>query len=71
MSTGSFERKLELPRPERVIGPLWDGRILMDLDPTQGRAPEPADVPITLYGWDNIASGVDWWGGGNYRCNDY
>lgn len=71
VSAGSFERKLELPAPERVVGPRMNGKILMDLDPVQGRLPIPANTPLTLDGWDNIAGGADWWGRGRFQAQDY
>ncbi len=71
VSAGSFERRLELPAPERVIGPRTNGRVLMDLDPVQGRAAQPADTPLFPDGWDNIIGGSDWWGRGKLRAEDY
>ncbi len=72
VNTGSFERKMaELPAPQRVIGPRMNGQILMDLDPVQGRPPVPAGTPLALDGWDNIAGGVDWWGRGKLRAEDF
>lgn len=71
VSAGSFERKLELPAPGRVLGPRMNGKILMDLDPVQGRPPQPADVPLALDGWDSITGGADWWGRSRLRAEDF
>lgn len=71
VSAGSYERRLELPAPKRVIGPRVNHQVLMDQNPVQGRPPQPADVPLSIDGWDAIAGGIDWWGGNRYYCEDY
>ncbi|MBI4317943.1 MAG: hypothetical protein HY675_05590 [Chloroflexi bacterium] len=71
VSTGSFERKLELDAPDLVIGPRQNGEVLMDPNPVQGRTAQPANVPVAVDGWDHIAGGVDWWGRGRLQAQDF
>ncbi len=69
-STGSFERRLTLPAPEKVIGP---GGIdtLLDLDLAPGRPVGTAREGLSPDGWDAVAGGVDWWGGSRMTCEEY
>lgn len=69
-STGSFERRLDLPAPKKVIGP-GKTDTLLDLDLAPGRAAGSAWEALSPDGWYAIASGVDWWGGGRLSCEEY
>jgi glycine reductase complex component B subunit alpha and beta len=65
--SGSRDRWLELPEPERVIGPYQEFSIL-----TYPGAPVvPARGKITLDARDMLIGGVDNWGNQNWRCNAY
>ncbi len=70
-SAGSQELRIALSAPKRVIGPVVNGQVLMDLDPVQGRPPQPAGVAITLDGPDNLAGGTDWWGRSRFFCEEH
>lgn len=69
-STGSFERRLDLPFPKKVIGP---GGVdtLLDLDLAPGRPAGTAWETLSPDGWYAVASGVDWWGRGRFQAQDY
>ena len=67
VSSGSRDRWLELPAPERVIGPYKEFSIL-----TYPGAPVvPAMGKITLDARDMLIGGVDNWGSQSWRCNAY
>lgn len=67
VSSGSRDRWLELPAPERVVGPYKEFSIL-----TYPGAPVvPAMGEITLDARDMLIGGVDNWGSQSWRCNAY
>ena len=67
VSSGSRDRWLELPAPERVVGPYKEFSIL-----TYPGAPVvPAMGEITLDARDMLIGGVDNWGRQSWRCNAY
>ena len=67
VSSGSRDRWLELPEPERVVGPYKEFSIL-----TYPGAPVvPAMGKITLDARDMLIGGVDNWGSQNWVCNAY
>jgi glycine reductase complex component B subunit alpha and beta len=67
VSSGSRDRWLELPRPERVVGPYQEFSIL-----TYPGAPVvPAMGKITLDARDMLIGGIDNWGSQNWICNAY
>jgi sarcosine reductase len=67
VSSGSRDRWLELPAPERVVGPYKEFSIL-----TYPGAPVvPAIGEITLDARDMLIGGVDNWGSQSWRCNAY
>jgi glycine reductase complex component B subunit alpha and beta len=67
ISSGSRDRWLELPAPERVVGPYNEFSIL-----TYPGAPVvPAMGKITLDARDMLIGGVDNWGSQSWRCNAY
>jgi hypothetical protein len=67
VSSGSRDRWLELPAPERVVGPYKEFSIL-----TYPGAPVvPAMGKITLDARDMLIGGVDNWGSQSWRCNAY
>jgi hypothetical protein len=67
VSSGSRDRWLELPVPERVVGPYEEFSIL-----TYPGAPVvPAMGKITLDARDMLIGGVDNWGSQSWRCNAY
>lgn len=67
VSTGSQEREIRLPAPEKVIGVARDGVI----------APRPGDAPyspwreLALDSWRDITGGIDWWGAMPFTCAAY
>jgi sarcosine reductase len=67
VSTGSQERDIKLPSPNKVIG-ARDKQLV---------APRPGDKPfspwdeVVLEGWRDIIGGLDWWGGMNFTCKEY
>jgi glycine reductase len=67
VSTGSRDRWLELPPPERVIGP--DDRIRFFSYP--GAPVVSARGSVTLDARDLIIGGVDIWGGQSSTCRAY
>lgn len=67
VSTGSFERKIKLPLPAKVIG-AEKGQ-LVRITP-----PDPPFSPwseLTRDGWRDIFGGIDWFGGMNLTCKEY
>ncbi len=67
ISTGSRDRWLELPEPERVVGPYERFSIL-----TYPGAPVvDAMSPLTLDARDMLIGGVDNWGGQAWTCKAY
>jgi glycine reductase complex component B subunit alpha and beta len=67
ISSGSRDRWLDLPEPERVVGPYREFSIL-----TYPGAPVvPAMGKITLDARDMLIGGVDNWGSQSWRCNAY
>lgn len=67
VSSGSRDRWLELPQPERVVGPYKEFSIL-----TYPGAPVvPAMGKITLDARDMLIGGIDNWGSQNWRCNAF
>ncbi|MBI4526691.1 MAG: hypothetical protein HY695_23070 [Deltaproteobacteria bacterium] len=67
ISTGSRDRCLELPEPERVVGPYE--RIRLSSYPG---APEvQAKSCLNLDGVDVILGGVDHWGAHTWTCGSY
>jgi hypothetical protein len=67
VSSGSRDRWLELPEPERVVGPYQEFSIL-----TYPGAPVvPARGKITLDARDMLIGGVDNWGSQTWRCSAY
>ena len=67
VSSGSRDRWLQLPAPERVVGPYKEFSIL-----TYPGAPVvPAMGEITLDARDMLIGGVDNWGRQSWRCNAY
>jgi glycine reductase complex component B subunit alpha and beta len=67
VSSGSRDRWLELPQPERVVGPYNEVSML-----TYPGAPlVPAMGSITLDARDMLIGGIDNWGSQNWMCNAY
>ena len=67
VSSGSRDRWLDLPEPERVVGPYQEFSIL-----TYPGAPVvPAIGKITLDARDMLIGGIDNWGSQNWICNAY
>ena len=67
VSSGSRDRWLELPPPERVVGPYQQFSIL-----TYPGAPVVRAMgKITLDARDMLIGGVDNWGSQSWRCNAY
>ncbi|HEX2229231.1 MAG TPA: glycine/sarcosine/betaine reductase component B subunit [Candidatus Binatia bacterium] len=67
VSTGSRDRWLELPAPERVVGPYQQFSVLS----YPGAPLADANGELTLDARDMIAGGVDNWGRENWRCELY
>ena len=64
VSTGSRDRWLELPAPDRVVGPYEKIKVL-----TYPGAPAiPAKEPISLDARDQIIGGIDLWGRDPLTC---
>ncbi len=70
VSTGGLERKIEFDAPDRVLGP-GGVTTLLDLDWTSGVQSRGAGGRFSPEGWDAVIGGIDWWGGGRRRCEDY
>ncbi len=67
VSTGSRDRWVELPVPDRVIGPYEDIQVL-----TYPGAPKtPAKGPLTFDARDMVIGGVDNWGRQTWTCRAY
>jgi Glycine/sarcosine/betaine reductase component B subunits len=67
VSSGSRDRWLELPQPERVVGPSREFSIL-----TYPGAPIVSAMDkITLDARDMLIGGVDNWGSQSWLCNVY
>ena len=67
VSTGSFERKLELPSPDKVIG-LDKGQLMEFYTGDKQFSPEDA---LTLEMRREITGGLDWFGSMNLTCREY
>ncbi len=67
VSTGSRDRWIELPAPEKVIGPYEEIQILN----YPGAPSVPAQGPLTLDARDLIIGGVDNWGMQSWTCTAY
>ena len=67
VSTGSFERDITLPRPERVIGLGRDDQVRL----FAGDPPLSPREEITLPGWYCLTGGCDWYGYLNLTCVEY
>ncbi len=64
VSTGSRDRWIDLPEPERVVGPYDAIRVLS----YPGAPSTPARAALTLDARDMIIGGVDNWGRGMWSC---
>ena len=67
VSTGSRDRWIDLPAPERVVGPYDAIRVLS----YPGAPAAPASAELRLDARDMIIGGVDNWGRGNWTCQAY
>jgi glycine reductase len=67
ISSGSRDRWLELPAPERVVGPYQRFTILS----YPGAPLAQAQEKLTLDARDMLIGGVDNWGGRSFVCNAY
>jgi len=67
VSTGSRDRWIELPAPERVVGP-YENIHAMEYP---GSPRISAKEPLTLDARDLVMGGVDVWGGGTLACKAY
>lgn len=67
VSTGSRDRWLELPEPDRVLGPYDQVTILS----YPGAPVFPAKGPLSLDARDMVAGGVDNWGRESWTCRAY
>jgi glycine reductase len=67
VSTGTRDRWLELPAPERVVGPSEQIQMLS----YPGAPVIPAWDPLTLDARDMIIGGVDIWGRQSWICRAY
>jgi glycine reductase len=67
VSTGSLDKVLELPAMDRVIGPYDEIKIL----PFPGAAPVAAKGALSLEARDLLMGGVDLWGEGDFRCEEF
>ena len=67
VSAGSRDRWIELPEPEKIVGPYDAIRVLS----YPGAPSTPARAPLTLDARDMIIGGVDNWGRGNWSCVAY
>lgn len=66
-STGSRDRWIELPQPDKIIGPYEEIRILS----YPGAPSTPARGPLILDARDLILGGVDYWGRASWTCKGY
>ena len=67
VSTGSRDRWIDLPAPEKVVGPYDAIRVLS----YPGAPSTPAGAALTLDARDMIIGGVDNWGRGTWTCTGY
>ncbi len=67
VSTGSRDRWLDLPAPERITGPYEQLRILS----YPGAPSSSARGGLTLDARDMIIGGVDIWGRASWTCREY
>ena len=67
VSTGSRDRWIELPEPEKVVGPYDAIRVLS----YPGAPSTPAGAALALDARDMIIGGVDNWGCGRWSCIAY
>lgn len=67
VSTGSRDRWIELPAPERVVGP-YENIHAMEFP---GAPRISAKDPLSLDARDLIMGGIDLWGGRNLTCRAY
>lgn len=67
ISTGSRDRWIDLPAPEKVIGP-YDAIQILNYP---GAPSVPAQGPLTLDARDLIIGGVDNWGMQSWTCRAY
>jgi hypothetical protein len=67
VSTGTRDRWLELPEPERIVGPYEELSILSYPGAPVARAKDA----LTLDARDMLIGGVDNWGKENWICRGY
>ena len=67
VSTGSRDRWIDLPEPEKVVGPYDAIRVLS----YPGAPSTPARAALTLDARDMIIGGVDNWGRDTWSCMQY
>lgn len=67
VSTGSRDRWIDLPPPERVVGPYDAIRVLS----YPGARASAANASLRLDARDMIIGGVDNWGGGDWTCRAF
>jgi len=67
VSTGTLDRKVELPAMNKVIGPYEQIKIF----PFPGAAPIPAQDALSLEAGDVLIGGADIWGEGMKKCSEY
>ena len=67
VSTGSRDRWIDLPAPEKIVGPYDAIRVLS----YPGAPSTPAGAALTLDARDMIIGGVDNWGRGTWTCMGY
>jgi glycine reductase complex component B subunit alpha and beta len=67
VSTGSRDRWIDLPEPEKIVGPYDAIRVLS----YPGAPSTPARSALTLDARDMIIGGVDNWGRGSWTCQAF
>jgi glycine reductase complex component B subunit alpha and beta len=67
VSTGSRDRWIDLPEPERIVGPYDTIRVLS----YPGAPSTPARAALTLDARDMIIGGVDNWGRDRWTCQGF
>ncbi len=67
VSTGSLDKRVELPAMDKVIGPYEQIKIL----PFPGAAPVAARAGLSLESRDVMIGGADLWGEGKFRCAEF
>jgi glycine reductase len=67
VSTGSRDRWIDLPAPQRVVGPYTAIRVLS----YPGAPSTPANCALTLDARDVIIGGVDNWGRSTWTCQAF